>query len=107
MVSLVCSSVLVVVAVARGWHGYGRAHARGGCGFGGTNCQAMLSAHGASRDSNPAALRRWPAELFVFCGQDAADAHEQMRRLRKFLDQSTAPLVLRDLAFTASGLGTG
>jgi acyl transferase domain-containing protein/NAD(P)H-dependent flavin oxidoreductase YrpB (nitropropane dioxygenase family)/acyl carrier protein len=76
-------------------------------GFGGTNFHALLSAHGASRGSNPAALRRWPAELFVFCGQDGADAHEQMRCLQNFLDQSTAPLALRDLAFTASQLGTG
>jgi acyl transferase domain-containing protein/NAD(P)H-dependent flavin oxidoreductase YrpB (nitropropane dioxygenase family)/NAD(P)-dependent dehydrogenase (short-subunit alcohol dehydrogenase family)/acyl carrier protein len=76
-------------------------------GFGGTNFHALLSAHTASRGGNPPALRRWPAELFVFRGQDAAEAHGQMRRLQQFLEESTAPLALRDLGFTASGLGAG
>jgi acyl transferase domain-containing protein/NAD(P)H-dependent flavin oxidoreductase YrpB (nitropropane dioxygenase family)/NAD(P)-dependent dehydrogenase (short-subunit alcohol dehydrogenase family)/acyl carrier protein len=76
-------------------------------GFGGTNFHALLSAHEASIGSDPPGLRQWPAELFAFRGRDGAEAHEEMRRLRQFLDQSTGPLALRDLAFTASGLGAG
>jgi acyl transferase domain-containing protein/NAD(P)H-dependent flavin oxidoreductase YrpB (nitropropane dioxygenase family)/NAD(P)-dependent dehydrogenase (short-subunit alcohol dehydrogenase family) len=76
-------------------------------GFGGTNFHAVLSAHEASAGSNPPGLRQWPAELFVFRGRDGEEAHAEMRRLQKFLDQSTGPLALRDLAFTASGPGAG
>jgi acyl transferase domain-containing protein/NAD(P)H-dependent flavin oxidoreductase YrpB (nitropropane dioxygenase family) len=76
-------------------------------GFGGTNFHALLSAHDASFDGDPPSLRQWPAELFVFRGRDGAQAQEAMRRLQKFLDQSTAPLALRDVSFTASGLGEG
>src|ERR1700730_2662930 len=76
-------------------------------GFGGTNFHALLSAHDASFGSDPPSLRQWPAELFVFRGRDLAEAHEEMRRLQTFLEQSTGPLALRDLSFTASGLGAG
>jgi acyl transferase domain-containing protein/NAD(P)H-dependent flavin oxidoreductase YrpB (nitropropane dioxygenase family)/NAD(P)-dependent dehydrogenase (short-subunit alcohol dehydrogenase family) len=76
-------------------------------GFGGTNFHAVLSAHEASAGDNPPGLQRWPAELFVFRGRDEEEAHAEMRRFQKFLDQSTGPLALRDLAFTASGSGAG
>jgi acyl transferase domain-containing protein/NAD(P)H-dependent flavin oxidoreductase YrpB (nitropropane dioxygenase family)/NAD(P)-dependent dehydrogenase (short-subunit alcohol dehydrogenase family) len=76
-------------------------------GFGGTNFHALLSAHEASVGSAPPGLQRWPAELFVFRGRDLAEAHEEMRRLQAFLDQSTGSLALRDLSFTASSLGAG
>jgi acyl transferase domain-containing protein/NAD(P)H-dependent flavin oxidoreductase YrpB (nitropropane dioxygenase family)/NAD(P)-dependent dehydrogenase (short-subunit alcohol dehydrogenase family)/acyl carrier protein len=76
-------------------------------GFGGTNFHALLSAHKSSVGIDPPGLRQWPAELFVFRGRDGAEAHEEMRRLQEFLDRSTAPLALRDLSFTASGLGAG
>jgi acyl transferase domain-containing protein/NAD(P)H-dependent flavin oxidoreductase YrpB (nitropropane dioxygenase family)/NAD(P)-dependent dehydrogenase (short-subunit alcohol dehydrogenase family)/acyl carrier protein len=76
-------------------------------GFGGTNFHALLSAYEGPAGSDPPALQRWPAELFVFRGRDPVEAHEEMRRLLTFLDQSTGPVALRDLAFTASGSGGG
>lgn len=76
-------------------------------GFGGTNFHALLSAHEAPHGNHPPGVPRWPAELFVFRGRDAAEADEQMRRLQNFLDRSTAPVALRDLAFTAGALGSG
>ena len=86
-------------------------HARGAVsafGFGGTNFHAVLSAHGTdgSGGSLPG-LQQWPAELFVFRGHDAAQARESVRRLKKFLDESTARVRLRDLSFTVSEFGSG
>ncbi len=73
-----------------------------GFGFGGTNFHAVLGAY----DGAPApahALDAWPAELFVFRGESAAEAQAAIAKMQTLLaanDGAGRPWHLRDLART-------
>ncbi|HEY3698406.1 MAG TPA: beta-ketoacyl synthase N-terminal-like domain-containing protein, partial [Spongiibacteraceae bacterium] len=68
-------------------------------GFGGANFHAVLSNYNAEPVRSGAAC--WNAELFVFRGENFANAQNAMRQFAEFLRASDAPLMLRDLSFTA------
>lgn len=89
-------------------------------GFGGTNFHAVLAAHDVRPPRTPHAPRavdvadatqsgvaQWGNELFLFRGERIDEATEQIRQLSRFLRESDAPLLLRDLAFSQAQLGQG
>lgn len=76
-------------------------------GFGGTNFHAVLSAYSGSTpelqaehaNTTPEATPTWPAELFVFCGNDWAEASAAMTRVQAFLG-SEVKVSLRDISYS-------
>lgn len=68
-------------------------------GFGGTNFHALIS-NVKERDNNAFSVtKQWPAELFVFRGQDFSDASFLLQQVKKLVDVNDS-LKLKDLAFS-------
>lgn len=83
-------------------------------GFGGTNFHALLAAHDDGKpraatqvDAAQSGVAQWGSELFLFRAERFDEAVEQLRQLSRFLRESDAPLLLRDLAFSQAQLGQG
>ncbi len=79
-------------------------------GFGGTNFHAVLSAWqpaGEPTVQSPSGVLRWPAELFLFHGENFETAARRMQQFARFLRESDALPALRDLAWTICSESTG
>lgn len=78
-------------------------------GFGGANFHAVLSSYSGA-DTPAHGLDQWPAELFLFRGENHAAALAQIERLLAALDtnqRTDRPWRLRDLARTVSTWSAG
>ena len=74
---------LHISAAARPWLHAGDAPRRAGVsafGFGGTNFHAVLEAYEGTPTPSPPPLAEWPAELFLFAADDAADLATEAHR---------------------------
>jgi len=90
---------------ARPWPDEHRNAALSALGFGGANFHAVLSAHDAEALPD-CACDDWPAELFLFRGEDRDAAAAEISRLAELLS-SDADFRLRDLACTVAATGRG
>src|SRR5690606_894416 len=102
------TSPFVFLDEARPWAAERRVAGVSAFGFGGTNFHAVLEAH-PDDDPPDRSVAAWPAELFVFRGDEAAVG----RALADLADRLAAPPVpghrprLRDIAAAVSSGGRG
>lgn len=90
-------------AQARPWPDGARKAGVSAFGFGGTNFHVVLAEHAGSVAQ--AGLRQWPAELFLFRGQDRAEALVRLETLAAVV--ADGHFALKDLAHsTSAGSGT-
>jgi acyl transferase domain-containing protein/NAD(P)H-dependent flavin oxidoreductase YrpB (nitropropane dioxygenase family) len=105
------ASPFVFLDQARPWPAEERIAAVSAFGFGGTNFHAVLASHrgGGRTDARPS--DGWPAELFLFRGDDRAAAVAAVERLQRLVGiaEGGAPrgLRLRDLARSVCAAGRG
>lgn len=88
---------------ARPWTAAHRVAAVSAFGFGGTNFHAVLTSHDATRG---AGLDAWPAELFLFRGEDRNAIAGTVEQLRAAMAVQPPPR-LRDLARAVCASGSG
>ncbi|MGM0576637.1 MAG: SDR family NAD(P)-dependent oxidoreductase [Myxococcota bacterium] len=95
-------SPFVFDGASRPWPGRERAAGVSAFGFGGTNVHMVVS---EPPGPTPRAGRnRWPAELFLFRGEDRDQAAKQIERVKALLERDE-PWRLRDLARSVSTSG--
>ena len=92
---------------ARPWTAARRVAAVSAFGFGGTNFHAVLASHDAVGAAGVGAgLDAWPAELFLFRGDDRSAIASTVEQLRTAMAVQPPPR-LRDLARTVCASGSG
>ncbi|HJT73963.1 MAG TPA: SDR family NAD(P)-dependent oxidoreductase, partial [Chitinophaga sp.] len=67
-------------------------------GFGGTNFHAVIANDGNQSEDTPV-LKNWPAELFVFRGEQDSDIRRLLQSVRDLLDYNDN-IALRDIAYS-------
>lgn len=68
-------------------------------GFGGTNFHAVISNHVDNKEIPFSVTKQWPAELFVFRGNDYEEASLLLKKTKRLIDLNDS-VKLRDIAFS-------